>query len=246
MSIRGAVTGALRTRAGQMAALVFIALIGLGVWQIQRLAWKTDLIARIDARLAAAPVPPPSEAAFSDMETPEYLRVALVGRYIADGPDAVPLQTLVQALTVQGRGYWVMAPFLSNDGQFILINRGFLPETMKDAVPPVPEGQQNLSGLLRLSQPGGAFLRSNDPGAGRWFSRDVKAIGAVLGTPLAPWFLDLGQPGEVVPEGVYPVPGLTVVRLRNSHLGYAITWFSLAVVWVIGVGAVLRARDPDA
>lgn len=219
-----------------LAALVFAALVGLGVWQAQRLTWKTDLIARTEARLAAAPVPPPTAAAFARIEAPEYLRLVLTGQYM-EVPD-----TLVQALSVQGRGYWVMTPFISYDGQFVLINRGFIPEDRKADVPPALQGEQQISGLLRLSQPDGAFLRANDPGAGRWFSRDTSAIGETLGIPLVPWFLDLGTPGDVVAPGTLPVPGLTVVQFRNSHLGYALTWFALAALWAGGVVMLSRQR----
>lgn len=218
-----------------LAALVFAGLIGLGIWQVQRLAWKTDLIARTETRLMAKPVPPPRAADFAAIEAPEYMRLALTGQYLE-----VP-STLVQALTVQGRGFWVMSPFISYDGQFILINRGFIPEAARDIVPAPPRGEKRLTGLLRLSQPDGAFLRSNDPAAGRWFSRDVGAIAGSLGLPqVAPWFLDLGQPGEAVAPGTLPVPGLTVVEFRNSHLGYAATWFALAGIWAFGLFMLWR------
>lgn len=227
--------GAGRVIALLLAALVFLGLLGLGIWQVQRLAWKTDLIARTEARLAAPPVAPPTEAGFAEMEAPEYLRLTLTGQYLEAPP------TLVQALTVQGRGYWVMSPFISYDGQFILINRGFVPDAVRDSVPPPPLGEQQLTGLLRLTQPDGAFLRSNDPGAGRWFSRDVAAIAGSLGLPqVAPWFLDLGEPGMAVAPGQLPVPGLTVVQFRNSHLGYAATWFTLAALWAFGIFMLLR------
>ena len=94
-----------------------------------------------------------------------------------------------------------------------------------------PEGQvageRAVSGLLRLTEPGGGFLRSNDPAARRWYSRDVAAIAAAarLAPPVAPYFID----ADATPNpGGLPLGGLTVVRFRNAHLSYALTWFALA------------------
>ena len=89
-----------------------------------------------------------------------------------------------------------------------------------------PEGRglETLTGLLRLTEPKGGFLRRNDPAAGRWYSRDVAAIAATqrLGT-VAPYFIDADRRGDGWPRG-----GMTVVRFPNNHLVYALTWFSLA------------------
>ncbi len=228
---------------------VFAGLIALSVWQVQRLAWKTDLIARVEDRVwRRDPVPPPSPAEWEVLATgaPEYTKIRATGQYLA-GKDA-----LVQAVTVLGRGYWVMTP-LQAEGQIILVNRGFLAEADLGAGIPAPEtGVVEIAGLLRLSQEGGAFLRSNDPAADRWFSRDVAEIAKSrgLGTaadPVAPWFLDAGLPaapgasaGGAVNSDARLVPGLTVIQFRNPHLGYALTWFALALVWAGGVWFLWR------
>ncbi len=201
------------------AGIVFLVLMGLGVWQVQRLAWKTDLIARVDARVAADPVPapPPVDWAGLTAEGAEYRRVSVGGKYRPDS------DVLVQAVTERGAGFWVMTPLVTDDGWTVLVNRGFVAADRRDDRP-LPQGPQDVTGLLRLSQPDGAFLRANDPDAGRWYSRDTLAIGATLGLPgVAPYFIDADRASEGQPIG-----GLTVISFSNSHLTYALTWFAMA------------------
>lgn len=213
-------TSARRTVAVLAAAgIVCLALTALGVWQIQRLAWKTDLIARVDARIAADPVPAPGPAEWPDLTAgnAEYRRVSVAGTY------AVDRDVLVQAVTGRGSGFWVMTPLATDAGWTILVNRGFVAWDRRDDRP-LPAGPQTVTGLLRLSQPDGAFLRANDPAGGRWYSRDTAAIAATLGLDdVAPYFIDAGPTG-----GGQPIGGLTVVAFRNNHLSYALTWFVLA------------------
>ena len=208
------------------AVLAAIALfLGLGVWQVQRLFWKLDLIERVDARLAAAPVAAPGPDAWDGLtrDADEYARVTATGNFLHERE----VRTL--AVTGRGSGYWVMTPLVGSDFT-VLVNRGFVPqdrrdpETREDGQVP---GRVTVSGLLRLSEPGGGFLRANDPGAGRWYSRDVAAIAAAKGLkePVAPYFID----ADATPNpGGLPVGGLTVVHFRNTHLAYALTWFALA------------------
>ncbi|QIR86229.1 SURF1 family protein [Paracoccus sp. AK26] len=205
--------------------------MGLGVWQVQRLAWKTDLIARVDARVAADPVPapPPAEWAGLTAENAEYRRVSVGGEYRPDS------DVLVQAVTERGAGFWVMTPLVTDDGWTVLVNRGFVAADRRDDRP-LPQGPQAVTGLLRLSQPDGAFLRANDPDAGRWYSRDTQAIGASLGLrDVAPYFIDADRAGDAQPIG-----GLTVIAFRNSHLTYALTWFAMAGGLLVLVAYALR------
>ncbi|WP_347137680.1 SURF1 family protein [Paracoccus sp. SSK6] len=201
------------------AGIAFAVLMALGVWQIQRLAWKTDLIARVEARVAteAVPAPGPDEWAALTAENAEYRRVTVTGEYAPDS------DVLVQAVTERGPGFWVMTPFATDQGWTLLVNRGFVAADLRDDRP-LPAGPQSVTGLLRLSQPAGAFLRANDPAAGRWYSRDTQAIAATLSLPdAAPYFIDAERAGEGQPIG-----GLTVIAFRNHHLSYALTWFAMA------------------
>lgn len=213
------------------AGIAFLVLMALGIWQVQRLAWKSDLIARVDARVAAEAVPAPGPAEWAALtpENAEYRRVTVTGEYVPDS------DVLVQAVTERGAGFWVMTPLATDAGWTLLVNRGFVAADRRDDRP-LPAGPQSVTGLLRLSQPGGAFLRANDPAAGRWYSRDTQAIAATLGLPdAAPYFIDADRAGEGQPIG-----GLTVIAFRNSHLSYALTWFAMAGGLVVLTAYALR------
>ncbi|KQW84175.1 Surfeit locus 1 family protein [Brevundimonas sp. Root1279] len=211
----------------------------LGAWQLERLGWKRDLIDTVDARLAAPPVPPPTAADW----TPEqaYTRVTVGGVFLHD------LETPVQAVTDLGPGWWILTP-LRTDRGVVLVNRGFVPTEMRPAAARASgqvSGPVQVTGLLRASEPGGAFLRANAPAAGHWYSRDLPAIARARGLsePVAPYFID----ADAAPNpGGYPTGGLTVVRFRNSHLVYALTWFGLCVLSLVGAVIVFRSRPPRA
>lgn len=209
-------------------------LIALGVWQLERRAWKLDLIERVEARIHAAPTAFPWRGgAPQDLE---YRRVRVTG--IFDHAR----ETLVQALTERGGGFWVVTPLRTANGT-ILVNRGFVPEDRRDPAGRAAgqvSGPTTVTGLIRLSEPGGGFLRSNDPAAGRWYSRDVGAIATAKGLgPVAPQFVD----ADATPNpGGYPVGGLTVVAFRNTHLVYALTWFALAVLAGFGTWLLWRGE----
>ena len=213
--------------------LVVIALlIGLGIWQLERRTWKLALIAHTERQLASPPVPAPGPAAWPRLGKDDvYTPVLATGRYRRDA------DTYVQAVTELGGGFWVLTPFDTDRGFALLINRGFVPAGQRGRVAPAP-ATQTVRGLLRLTEPGGGFLRSNDPAADRWYSRDVAAIAAAkrLG-PVAPYFVDASEPKTGWPRG-----GLTVVRFRNSHLVYALTWFGLAALVALMAWRVRRRR----
>jgi surfeit locus 1 family protein len=206
-------------------AFFFVFFSALGAWQVQRRAWKLALIERVESRVHAAP-------AANFLPDEEYRHVALTGVFMHERP------VRVQAVTVQGPGYWVLAPLHLADGSVVLINRGFVPPDGQASEPPA--GTQTITGLLRLTEPGGSLLRGNDPAANRWFSRDVQAIGARLGLQVQPYFVDQDAHGG--PEA-WPVGGLTVIRFPNNHLQYAITWFALALL--CAGAAVVVWRSPD-
>ncbi len=222
-----------------LAALACLGFVLLGTWQVARRAWKHELIARVDARLQAAPVPAPGPAQWPQVDAAhdEYRRVLASGVWIHQR------QTLVQAATELGAGYWVLTPLQAGDGTVILVNRGFVGPGWQQPAGGGPGGTVRVSGLLRLSEPGGGFLHRNDPVHDRWYSRDVASIAAArgLGT-VAPYFLDAD--GPAAPDG--PVGGLTVVRFNDNHLAYAITWYALAAMAGAAVVGVLRRPPPAA
>ncbi len=210
--------------------LVFVA---LGVWQVQRLAWKRDLIARVDSRVQAPAMEAPRAERFDPLEH-EYRRVALRGRFLNDR------ETLVQANTRLGGGYWVLTPLVADDGFTLLVNRGFVETSRRETRDWARiDGPTSVRGLVRSSEPGGGFLRDNLPGADRWYSRDVAAIARARGLDnIAPYFVDADALDPVVPGA--PTGGLTVVRFRDNHLQYALTWFALAALLAVGAIRVYR------
>ncbi len=280
-----------RRRVARLALLggltiAFIGFVALGAWQLERRAWKLDLIQRVESRIRAPAIAAPGPSAWPLIATPrdgkryegkpyegkhyEYVRVEVSGRYLS-GAD-----TRVQAVTAIGAGYWLLTPLQRADGSIVLINRGFVtpewaPEPSRtSAVTPYGAAPEiRVTGLLRLSEPGGAFLRRNAPADGRWYSRDVHAMAAAHGLQrVAPYFIDADAvdadaidadslaansldadavddarsvaAGTVRSGASEPVGGLTVVRFRNHHLQYALTWFALALMVVAAVWRVLR------
>ncbi|MGE5649899.1 MAG: SURF1 family protein, partial [Bacillota bacterium] len=221
------------------AALACAGFTALGTWQLQRLQWKLALIERVEQRVHAAPVaaPGPERWPHISAESDEYRHVRLSGTFM-DGKSA-----LVQAATELGSGYWLLTPLrvADGDGAIVLVNRGFIPSEaaggVRQAIHDRPISQEQattVTGLLRLSEPGGAFLRHNDSVAERWYSRDVEAIAAARGLRrVAPYFIDAdAEPARADARlgGIAPVGGLTVVSFHNSHLVYALTWYALALM----------------
>ena len=213
---------------GLIAVLGFAGLTALGVWQLERRAWKLDLIERVDKRIHAAPVPAPGPEEWPSINaaTAEYRRVTASGQFLNDR------ETLVRAVTKLGAGFWVVTPFQTDQGFIVLVNRGFVPPDRQQAATRTAgqiTGTTSVTGLLRLSEPKGGFLRANDPAGNRWYSRDVAAISAKLGLPpqTAPYFIDADSTPNA---GGTPVGGLTVIAFPNNHLQYAVTWFALALM----------------
>ncbi|WNJ94019.1 SURF1 family protein [Bosea sp. 685] len=247
---------------GALALIGILGFLALGLWQVQRLGWKQALIARVESRIHAAPAPAPGPAGWAAVADDEYRRVRVSGLFQQDR------QTFVQAVTERGGGYWLMTPLRSDAGFTVLVNRGFVtPEQRSQLSGPasassgqvptaqvptaqvptaqVPAAQVTVTGLLRPSEPGGGFLRHNDPAADRWYSRDIAAIAAVRGLgergfgEVAPYFIDADATQG--PAG-FPVGGLTVLRFANNHLVYALTWFALALMLAAAAAFVIRGE----
>ena len=245
-SVSGAPRPATRAVVALVALLLFSGFVALGTWQVQRRQWKHDLIARVEQRVHAAPVAAPGPPRWRDITTQSdgYRHVSIAGTYLHEHT------VLVQAVTDLGAGFWVLTPLRSSQGWLVLINRGFVPARTADATPPQSGAAafHTITGLLRLTEPGGAFLRKNAPAANRWYSRDVQAIATAQGLQgVAPYFIDADaapeqasgvmqrQPSVTAGAGV-PTAGLTVIAFSDNHLVYALTWYALALM--VAGGAV--------
>ncbi|KAF1714358.1 hypothetical protein CSC71_04280 [Pseudoxanthomonas sangjuensis] len=223
--------------------MAFAGFCALGAWQVKRLAWKLDLIERVESRVHAVPTeaPGPETWAAFDAKGNEYRHVYLYGEIYAWMP------AYTQAVTEQGPGYWMLLPYKTEQGWIVWVNKGFVPPDYKrefeqKMVDPAP-GYRRITGLLRVTEPGGGFLRKNDPANGRWFSRDVEAISAAnhLGN-IAPYFVDADYDASA-PQ--WPRGGMTVVKFRNSHLSYALTWFALALLAAFAFWRFAREGRPS-
>jgi surfeit locus 1 family protein len=232
---------------GLLTVAMTAAFLALGVWQVERRAWKLELVRQVDARVhaPASPAPGPDHWPEITRETDQYRHVVLSGMFDNER------ETLTQAVTDYGPGFWVMTPFRTDGGFTVLVNRGYVSADRR-----APEsraagqtsGRQTVQGLLRITEPKGGFLRANDPAADRWRSRDVKAIATRRGLgQVAPYFVDADRTPN---PGGWPIGGLTVVRFPNSHLVYALTWFGLALMSAAGGGYLIwdrqRARRSEA
>lgn len=215
-----------------LAVIGVILLTALGVWQLQRMGWKHELIARVDSRVNAVPVPAPNPAQF-DAAAHEYLPVTLTGQYLNDR------ETLVQAVTRLGGGFWVLTPLRTDAGFTVLVNRGFVTAAQRRDKEWVQwTVTATVTGLIRISEPGGGFLRDNQPAEDRWYSRDVAAIAKARGlSGVAPYFVD-ATTSTMAPYP--PVGGLTVIKFPDNHLQYALTWFALAGMLAFGAFRILR------
>lgn len=208
-----------------LSLAAFVILMALGVWQVERRTWKLALIDRVEQRVHAQAQPAPPSSAWSAVSAvnDEYRHVSVSGRFLHDR------ETLVQAVTEEGPGYWVLTPLQRTDGTTVLINRGFVPSERRDASTRQdgnPDGSVEITGLLRITEPKGGFLRNNVPQHNRWYSRDVAAIAAARDlNNVAPFFVDADAGSQ---SGNGPIGGLTVIRFPNNHLIYALTWFALA------------------
>jgi surfeit locus 1 family protein len=220
---------------GLLALTSIITFLALGVWQVERRAWKLNLIAQVDQRVHAIASSAPGADIWPSLTAAHdaYRHITVHGAFRNDQ------ETLIATSTVLGAGYWVLTPLQTDAGFTVLVNRGFVP-TERRAQPTRTEGlipdNVTVTGLLRMTEPGGRLLRPNVPAADRWYSRDVAALAAQHHlNNVAPYFID----ADATPNhGGLPIGGLTEVTFPNNHLVYAFTWFSLAAM-VIGVGVKL-------
>lgn len=199
-------------------------LISLGVWQMQRLAWKEAILADIAARITEEPVPLPSVI---EAERDRYLPVTATGRFLGQ-----PLEVLVSRKQI-GPGVRIIDVFETTDGRRVLVDRGFVREA--DRGLPLGDSTTTVTGNLHWPVETDSYTPPPDAKTGLWFARDVSAMSAALNTE--PTFIVAREPTG---DGIEPLP-VDTSSIPNDHLNYAVTWFSLATVW-LGMTAYLLWR----
>jgi surfeit locus 1 family protein len=237
-----------------IAFAMIAVLVGLGIWQLQRRVEKHALIAALSERLAAAPIslPPASEWKNLSAVRDEFRRVTLTATF-ESRPDAMVYSSgSAVREDVSGPGTWAFLPARLPDGRVVVINAGFVQNTMQDraqqdrAVAPLfgDRKPESLTGYLRFPEGASVLTPHEDVAKRLWFTRDQRAMALALGWgEVAPFYLDLEAP--VPPSGV-PKPGPLQVHLKDDHLQYAITWFGLAaailIAFVFWLAGQRRAR----
>ena len=217
-------------------------LLSLMSWQLRRLEWKEALIATLEERLAAAPMPLPK---LLDQDAHEFRRVAVTGRFTdAMGAHGFADAAYLTTIRPDGPGYRVIQPFETGDGRLLLVDRGYVPLALKNedgrAALPTPhaEGPLTLTAALRWPQSADYFAGDDaGPGDNVWLARDVARLAPLWGAEAVLLVAESGTaPGE------WPRPLPVSVDLPNDHLEYAVTWGGLALVW-LAMGAILLRRE---
>ena len=207
-----------------------ILLITLGIWQLQRLQWKTEIIATIEAQLALPASPLPGGPI--DVDTWRFRKVIVQGRFHHDG------EIHMYAANALGKpGYLIITPLELPDGSYVFFNRGWVPLD-KRLAETRPEGQieglVTLTGITRKPWPQNTFVADNEPGANIWFYGDLDGMAKFRGiVHYSPLFVEAD---ETPNPGGLPIGGQSRLKISNDHLTYALTWFSLAIALLIVFG----------
>lgn len=224
------------------AVLGFAVLVGLGTWQVERLAWKDALIAAIDSRIRSAPRDLAAvEKEFAETGDVDYRPVAVSGAFDHEKERHF-------LATHDGRsGFFVYTPLVLADGRSVLVNRGFVPYDSKDPATRREgevAGTVEITGLARnpLSEKPSSLVPDNEPAKNIFYWKDRDAMAASAGldpTRLVPFFIDAGPAPN---PGGLPIGGVTIVDLPNNHLQYALTWYGLAAALACIFGTWLWRR----
>jgi surfeit locus 1 family protein len=239
-----------------IAVLVgLVGLVGLGLWQLERLAWKEALLARLTARVGAAPVSLAAvERQWRADGDVEYLHALARGRFHHDR------ERYLYAPQPAGLGWHVYTPLEISPGRILWVNRGWVDDAHKEPQRRVlgqVAGETEVRGLIRRPLAPGMFTPANDATGNLWYWPDLdqmttSAFGAPAPDSL-PFRLEVDQ--QPSPPGGLPRGGVTRLDLPNRHLQYALTWFALALTLIavyfvfarhrlrLG-GAILAGPDP--
>jgi surfeit locus 1 family protein len=222
-------------------------LVSLGNWQVRRLAWKEDLIARVAER-PNEPVqllPTASEWASLDVGAGEYRPFRLTGHFLHDKEALVFTSLPDPKGQFGGPGFWVVTPFALSNGGTVLVNRGFAPQGRHlpaDRGETLSGETTSVVGLMRPDEKRGVFTPADRPEENVFYARSVADIAAAKGLspPVAPFTIDLVA--AETPPGGLPQAGETRMIFANNHLQYAVTWYGLALALLAVFGFYARGR----
>lgn len=201
--------------------LALCVLVGLGVWQLQRLAWKTTLIATVQQRMEEAAAPLPETIA--DLEAFEYRRVTMGGTYLYDH------EFLVKPRTLDGKvGYHLVTPLQRLSGGIVFVNRGFVSDDHMQDISR-PSGVVQVDGIVTLPKKY-KFTPENVPDKNDWYWSDITAMAKSAGVENA---LPLMVQIQLNPVGKYPVPQSVTANLPNDHARYATFWFAMGLILIV-------------
>ena len=212
-------------------ALGIAVLVGLGTWQMQRLAWKQEIIAKTQSRIKMAVIATPQRSSWQSLNPAalEYRRVKVTGRFLHNHEMPVFTNLSKPKGKFGGPGYWIITPLVTVNG-IILVNRGFVPQHLKAAKSRKSgqtESMIEITGLLRASERTGIFTPENKPQTNEWYYRDANAMARHINRKkMSPFFIDLIAPKS---EGNLPQSGETRLEFPNKHFEYALTWYALAL-----------------
>lgn len=203
-------------------------LVGLGLWQLQRMGWKEAMLADIQARIDAPAVPLPAEIDPSMKYMPVEVQGNTTGDEIA----------ILSGSREQGGGYQVVSGFVTDDGRRIMVDRGFVPQEARHA--PRPPVRLQVQGNLHWPDEKGSATPAPNLAENIWFARDVPAMAEALGTePIL--VVASNVRGEA--QGVQPIP-VAIEGIPNNHLSYAVQWFLIALAWAgMTVALIWRIRQ---
>ncbi len=211
-----------------LLAVSFTVLIALGTWQVHRLQWKEELLSDIAERRAMPPIGADKiGAVLASGDDVDYRPVNVTGTFDHS------LEQYFFATHDGQTGYFVFTPLKLSGGEFIFVNRGFIPYDRKDPATRAPgqvAGEVNVSGLARSRLDGkpSVMVPDNDPAKNIFYWKDLDGMAAHAGLPksrVLQFFIDAGDAPN---PGGLPVGGVTQFDFPNNHLQYALTWYGLA------------------
>jgi len=213
---------------------IFLFSLSLGVWQMERRAWKRDILDRIATNQAAAPLTL-DELLAGDPLRFEYGRVRVSGSFLHDKEFYLAARSLKDKVGMQ-----VVTPLRTADGIIVLFDRGWIPSEKKDPAKRAEgqlSGRVDLVGIVRRSQVKRQFAPDNDPARNFWFHVDVPLMRQMAGGTADPVLDEFFLEADATPNpGGVPIGGQTRLDIPNDHLQYAITWFLIALA---GAGVYL-------